>query len=443
MKKLKKILKFSSYTLGCKLNFSETSTIIRKVSKLKNFKKVDFNKFSDLCIINTCSVTEKPEKELIKIINSLKKKNSKIFIIVIGCYAQLQPKKISKIKEVDLILGNKEKFYLDNYINNFFLKKKKINKKFFCDKYEFKKYENSYSINDRTRSFLKIQDGCNYKCSYCTIPFARGLSRSDKIENVINNIKKIVKNGVKEIVLTGINIGDYNYVENKIKYNFLDLINKIENIKEIVRIRVSSIEPNLFSDEIINFFHKSKKFVQHFHIPLQSGSDEILKKMQRRYLSKFYFKKIEKIKKLMPNSCIGADVIVGFPGETKENFLETYNFIKNLPISYLHVFSFSYRKKTKAEKLYNNNVNNVLEKYKKERRKMLQILSEKKKRFFYEKQLNKMHNVLFEKENKKGWIYGYTENFIRVKSIWKKEKVNKIKYNIKLNKIDKDGIMIL
>ncbi len=422
-------MKVSLFTFGCKLNFAETSTISRKF-KSQGFDIVDFNSKADVYIINSCSVTENADKECKKIVKKIKNKNPNSIVGVIGCYAQLKPEEISNIDGVNVVLDAKEKFNIPEHINKIINKKQK-NLYIKSDIKTTKSFNSSYSINERTRSFLKIQDGCDYKCSYCTIPLARGRSRCDSIENIIKNINNIIDSGVKEIVLTGVNIGDYKYKN----YNFYGLLKEIEKINRNFRIRISSIEPNLVTTEIIKLISKSTKITQHFHLPLQSGSDTILKKMQRRYNTKLYLNKIKEIKKHLPDCCIGADVIVGFPYESEDLFLETYNFIKNSQISYLHVFSYSERENTKSTQL--------LEKQKKEtikkRSKMLRILSDKIKRKFYEENIGKTKEVLFETKNKEGNIIGFTDNYIKIEAKYDKSFENKI-IKHKLSEINKKQI---
>ena len=423
-------------TLGCKLNFTETSTISRSLSK-NGFILTPFNTKADFYIINTCSVTENADKKFRSFLNKAKKLNPKAKNIVIGCYAQLKPEEISKIPGVHLVLGANEKFNIVNYLDTLEVASKPIIHS--CNINEVNLYESSYSIDDRTRSFLKIQDGCDYKCSYCTIPLARGVSRSDNLINIFNNVKSISQNGVKEIVLTGVNIGDFGkgeFGDKKHKHTFLELIKALDQFDGINRFRVSSIEPNLLKNEIIDFISNSQKFVPHFHIPLQSGSDKILGLMRRRYQKELYRNKINSIKSKMKNACIGVDVIVGFPGETEDDFLETYNFLLNLNISYLHVFTYSERDNTESSKMDNN----VPIQVKARRSKMLRALSEKKKRIFYESQINKIKYVLFETENKSGYIYGFTENYIKVKIPWNPYLCNQI-IKVKLTEIDEEGFM--
>ncbi|WP_110477186.1 tRNA (N(6)-L-threonylcarbamoyladenosine(37)-C(2))-methylthiotransferase MtaB [Candidatus Karelsulcia muelleri] len=431
-----KKIKVAFYTLGCKLNFTETDTIINKFL-IKGYEYVKYISFADIYIINTCSVTNNAEKKLKKLVKIALKNNVNAFIVAIGCYSQVNPKKISLINGIDLIIGAKKKFKIINYLEN--LSKKKTAKIYYSDIKKSDLYFPSYSKLNRTRSFLKIQDGCDYKCSYCTIPKARGTSKSDEITNIIKYAKNVIKKGIKEIVLTGVNIGDFGK-NLKPKSNFLELMKAMDSFfyeKKIIRIRISSIEPNLLNDDIINFLLKSKIFVHHFHIPLQSGSDEILNKMKRRYSSNFFEKKIIKIKNLMPNACIGSDVIVGFPGEQEKNFIETYLFLSKLDISYFHVFSYSERINTEAISFSNS----IPQKIRYKRSKILRILSKRKKYNFYYKNINKKKKVLFEKKNKSGYIYGYTDNFIRTKTTWKSFLRNKIKKVTLLN-IDYLGNMI-
>jgi threonylcarbamoyladenosine tRNA methylthiotransferase MtaB len=415
----------SFHTLGCKLNFSETSTIARLMQE-KGFEKIAFDQGADVCVINTCSVTENADKECKQIVKSALAKNPETFIAVVGCYAQLKPDEISNIEGVDVVLGASEKFKLLNYIN---LSGKNTHTEIHnCEISEVNTFVDSFSIGDRTRSFLKVQDGCDYSCTFCTIPLARGKSRSDTIENAVANAKKIAASGVKEIVLTGVNLGDFGYgieIDNETKkrkeYTFLDLIQELDKIEGIERIRISSIEPNLLKDEVIEFVAQSKRFVPHFHIPLQSGNNEILSKMKRRYKRELYQDRVTTIKELMPNCCIGVDVIVGFPGETLEHFTDTYNFINSLDVSYLHVFTYSERDNTEAITLEGT----VDFAERKRRNKMLRILSAKKLRHFYEQHLNKEFTVLFEQENKNGFIHGFTENYIKIAHPFDTDLINK------------------
>ena len=419
--------KAAFYTLGCKLNFSETSTISRQLTDL-GFSKAEFNEGADVFVINTCSVTENANRECRRIIRKAKKISPSSTVIVTGCYAQLKPEAISCIDGVDMVVGANEKFNIPSLLKKFSSQTTEIHG---CSINNLN-YFSSYSLHDRTRSFLKIQDGCDYPCTYCTIPLARGKSRSDTISNIVKNAEEIAKNGIKEIVLTGVNIGDFKQEEMR----FIDLIKQLDQVNGIERYRISSIEPNLITDEIIDFVKDSKKFMPHFHIPLQSGSDNVLKMMKRRYNTKLYFEKIKKIQKAIPNVCIGADVIVGFPGETDLEFNKTLNFIKDLNISYLHVFSYSERENTKAILL-----DNKVDKPKRaERSKMLRILSSKLQRLFYKRFENTQQTVLFEKDNKDGFVYGFTENYIKIKIPFDNNLV-KNSTNVLLNEIDENLIM--
>ena len=426
--------KVAFYTLGCKLNFSETSTIARNFQN-EGFNRVDFEEIADIYVINTCSVTDNADKQFKQIVKKALKTNDKAFIVAVGCYAQLKPEELAAVDGVDLVLGATEKFKIQDYIND--LSKNDISKIHSCAIEEADFYVGSYSIGDRTRAFLKVQDGCDYKCTYCTIPLARGISRSDALENVLKNAFEISKKGIKEIVLTGVNIGDYGKGEfgnKKHEHTFLDLVKALDEVDGIERLRISSIEPNLLKNETIDFVSKSRTFVPHFHIPLQSGSNEILKKMKRRYLREVYTERVARIKEVMPHACIGVDVIVGFPGETDELFLETYNFINEMDISYLHVFTYSERDNTEAVEMSGVVPMNVRNK----RSKMLRGLSVKKRRAFYENQIGSNRTVLFESENKEGYIHGFTENYVKVKTPWNPELVNTV-HEINLTKIDEDG----
>ena len=435
--KEKKISSVALSTLGCKLNFSETSSISNNLEK-NNFKVVPFNQYADAYIINTCSVTENADNKFKVFVNKALKINPNAFVAAIGCYAQLKPKELLSVKGVDLVLGASEKFNIVNYLKNIDQDFSKLDHS--CNINDVKSFTETYSINSRTRAFLKVQDGCDYKCSFCTIPLARGKSRSNSIENVVKNVKEIISNGIKEIVLTGINLGDFGKQKSgnpKTKENFLKLIKTLDKIDGVERFRVSSIEPNLLTDEIISFISNSNRFVPHFHIPLQSGSDEILKKMRRRYKTDLYRSRVDLIRKLMPNASIGVDVIVGFPGETDEMFLETYDFINKLDISYLHVFSYSERENTKAIEL--DGV--VPKKTRNKRSKLLRLLSASKKISFYKKNIGTDYNVLFESENKNGLIEGYTENYIRVRKNWNKNLVGRIR-KVKIEKVDSEGYAV-
>ena len=428
--------KVAFYTLGCKLNFSETSTIARSFQE-EGFQKVEFNEYADIYVINTCSVTENADKRFKTIVKQAQKANEEAFIIGVGCYAQLKPEELAAVDGVDLVLGATEKFKITDYLHD--LSKNDFGEVHSCEIQEADFYVGSYSIGDRTRAFLKVQDGCDYKCTYCTIPLARGISRSDKLENVLKNAAEISGQGIKEIVLTGVNIGDYGKGEfgnKKHEHTFLDLVKALDEVKGIERLRISSIEPNLLKNETIDFVSDSSTFVPHFHIPLQSGSNDILKLMRRRYLRELYVDRVAQIKKVMPHACIGVDVIVGFPGETDEHFLETYTFLTELDISYLHVFTYSERDNTPAAEM--DGV--VSNKVRKKRSKMLRGLSAKKRRAFYESQLGTTHTVLFEGENKEGYIHGFTENYVKVKAPWNPELVNTL-HQIQLTEIDEDGMV--
>ncbi|MGJ8760288.1 MULTISPECIES: tRNA (N(6)-L-threonylcarbamoyladenosine(37)-C(2))-methylthiotransferase MtaB [unclassified Polaribacter] len=428
--------KVAFYTLGCKLNFSETSTIARNFVS-EGFNRVDFEEKADVYVINTCSVTDNADKRFKTIVKNALKKNDDAFLIAVGCYAQLKPEELAAVDGVDLVLGATEKFNVTSYIND--LTKNNVGEVHSCEISDADFYVGSYSIGDRTRAFLKVQDGCDYKCTYCTIPLARGISRSDTLENVIENAKEISSKGIKEIVLTGVNIGDYGKGEfgnKKHEHTFLELVKELDKVEGIHRLRISSIEPNLLRDETIEFVSKSDSFVPHFHIPLQSGSDALLKKMKRRYLTNTYTNRVTRIKEVMPNACIGVDVIVGFPGETDELFLETYNYLNEMDISYLHVFTYSERPNTEAVHLEGV----VPKKVRAKRSKMLRGLSAKKRRAFYESQLGNTLTVLFENENKEGYINGFTENYVKVKTPWNPELVNTL-HTITLTEIDEDGLV--
>ncbi|CAA0215185.1 tRNA (N(6)-L-threonylcarbamoyladenosine(37)-C(2))-methylthiotransferase MtaB [Tenacibaculum maritimum] len=428
--------KVAFYTLGCKLNFSETSTIARNFVN-EGFERVAFEEKADVYVINTCSVTDNADKRFKSIVKSALQKNDDAFVIGVGCYAQLKPEELAAVDGVDLVLGATEKFNVTSYIND--LTKNDIGEVHSCEIEEADFYVGSYSIGDRTRAFLKVQDGCDYKCTYCTIPLARGISRSDTLSNVLKNAKEISTKGIKEIVLTGVNIGDYGKGEfgnKKHEHTFLELVKELDKIDGIHRLRISSIEPNLLKDETIDFVSKSTAFVPHFHIPLQSGSDTLLKKMKRRYLRKVYTNRVHKIKEVMPDACIGVDVIVGFPGETDELFLETYNYLSEMDISYLHVFTYSERPNTEAIEMEGV----VPKKVRAKRSKMLRGLSVKKRRAFYESQLGNTLTVLFESENKEGYIHGFTENYVKVKTPWNPALINTL-HTVTLTKIDEDGIV--
>ena len=423
------------HTLGCKLNFAETSTIARQLTDA-GYDKVSFDDKADVYVINTCSVTENADRECKLHVKRAMKANPEGLVVIVGCYAQLKPEEISQITGVDLVLGAKEKFNILSYLDDL-EKSESEGVVHSCEIEETDFFIGSYSIGDRTRAFLKVQDGCDYKCTYCTIPLARGISRSDTIDNVLKNAKEIAARNIKEIVLTGVNIGDYGKGEfgnKKHEHTFLDLIKELDQVDGIERIRISSIEPNLLKDESIELVSKSKSFVPHFHIPLQSGSDDLLKKMKRRYLTKLYNNRVNKIREVMPHAAIGVDVIVGFPGETEGLFMETYNFLNELPISYLHVFTYSERENTEAAEM--DGAVPIPER--KRRNKMLRILSEKKKMSFYQTQLGQTLPVLWEHENKDGKMYGFTENYVRVQKDFDSASVNQIEF-LNLEKILSDG----
>lgn len=425
--------KVAFYTLGCKLNFSETSTISR-LFETNGYQKVEFHESADIYIINTCSVTDHADKKCRKVVKEALKYSPGAFVAIIGCYAQLKPKEISEIPGVDAVLGASEKFRLLELLGTFEKKEKAV--VLSTDIENAKDYYCSYSINDRTRTFLKVQDGCDYSCSFCTIPLARGNSRSDTIENIVKTAKEIAATETKEIVLTGVNIGDYGIINGSRTATFLDLIKELDQIEGIDRFRISSIEPNLLTDEVIAFVAQSKKFVPHFHIPLQSGCNKTLKMMRRRYKRELYEERVNKIKSLIPDCCIGVDVIVGFPGETNEDFLETYNFINNLDISYLHVFTYSERDNTDAlliKQVIPGNIRN-------DRSKMLRILSDKKRRLFYENHLGQSYQVLFEADIEDGMMHGFTQNYIRVTAKYDPVLVNEIR-TISLKSINDKGLV--
>ena len=416
----------SFYTLGCKLNFSETSTISRDLEE-EGYAKIDFELGADIYVINTCSVTDQADKKCRNIVRKALKYNPNAFIVVIGCYAQLKPEEISRIKGVDLVLGAQEKFNISNYLKDTVKKKKAVllNQPI----KNVKTFYPGYSVGDRTRSFFKVQDGCNYFCSFCTIPLARGKSRSGTISQTIDKAKEIGNSEVKEVVLTGINLGDFGHGT---KENFYQLINKLEELNSISRFRISSIEPDLLSEEIIEFVNSSEKFVPHFHIPLQSGSNFLLKKMRRKYNTDLYFSRIELIKKLMPHACIGVDVIVGFPGETEEEFNKTIDYIKSLPVSYLHVFTYSERANTNAPKM--NEI--VPMEIRRKRSKQLRILSLKLKLQFYNENIGYMGKVLFESKED-NFLIGFTENYLKVKIPFKPKMINTIQ-EVRIEKISSD-----
>lgn len=428
--------KVAFYTLGCKLNFSETSTISRLFENA-GFAKVDFEETPDILVINTCSVTENADKKCKQLVRRAKKINPEVYIAIIGCYAQLKPTEIAQIPGVSLVLGANEKFNIVEHLE--VLEKEKQNE----EQQAVVKFENikqttsfipSHSMGDRTRSFLKVQDGCDYFCTFCTIPLARGKSRNASISETVTEAQKIADTQIKEVVLTGVNIGDFGQGSDE---NFFELVKALDQVNGIDRYRISSIEPNLLSDEIIQFtLEDSKRFVPHFHIPLQSGSNRLLKAMRRKYLRELYVERVQHIKKLRPDCAIGVDVIVGFPGETDEEFLETVDFLKDLDVSYLHVFTYSERANTTAVKLGEAVPNQV----RAQRSKQLHILSDKKKRAFYESQVGTKRTVLFESEEDEGIMYGFTENYVKVKTAFNPDLVNQMQ-TVQLTEIDRDGIL--
>lgn len=429
------------HTLGCKLNFSETSAIARLMFE-KGFEKKEFSEPADVYVINTCSVTENADRECRSIVRAALSNNPAAFIAVIGCYAQLKPDEISSIEGVDVVLGATEKFRLLNYIH--FSGKQQHAEVHNCEISEADFFVGAYSSgagNDRTRSFLKVQDGCDYSCTFCTIPLARGKSRSDTIENVLQNARTIAANGVTEVVLTGVNTGDFGYGEyigddgrKRRQFTFLDLITRLDDLSEINRFRISSIEPNLLNNDIIDFVANSKRFAPHFHIPLQSGSNSVLKRMKRRYLKELYADRVARIRERMPHCCIGVDVITGFPGETDEEFRETYDFINQLDVSYLHVFTYSERDNTPAALMEHP----VPVAERKKRNKMLRILSAKKLRAFYEQQSSRPAEVIFEYENRAGFMHGFSQNYLRVKHPYDPALCNK-PVTVTLTGFDEEG----
>jgi threonylcarbamoyladenosine tRNA methylthiotransferase MtaB len=425
--------KVAFYTLGCKLNYSETSTIGR-IFQERGFEKVEFTDTPDIYVINTCSVTDNADKKCRKIVKEAQKHSPNAFITILGCYAQLKPKEIAEIPGVDAVLGAAEKFQLVDILEGFTKKDKA--EVYASPISEANTFHNSYSFGDRTRTFLKVQDGCDYSCSFCTIPLARGNSRSDTIENVVRSANEIAESGVKEIVLTGVNTGDFGLQDGTRVESFFDLVKELDKVDNIERFRISSIEPNLLKDEIIEFVAQSNRFMPHFHIPLQSGSNKILKLMRRRYQRELYADRVATIKALMPHCCIGVDVIVGFPGETEEDFLETYNFINGLDVSYLHVFPYSERENTLAPDMPGK----VTIKERNRRADMLRILSEKKKRYFYEQNIGREFTVLFEDDVKDGVMEGWTENYVRVAAKYDPILVNEMKH-VRLTGINAAGLM--
>lgn len=425
--------KIAFYTLGCKLNFSETSSIARKFEE-RGFQKVEFDQHPDIFIINTCSVTDNADKKCRKVVREAKSISPNSHIFVIGCYAQLKPEEITSIPGVNAVLGASEKFLLPDLLPDLL---KNSDPVALCSDIESATgYNSAYSLFDRTRTFLKVQDGCNYSCTFCTIPLARGESRSDSIENVLNIAREIAARDVKEIVLTGVNTGDFGIRDGVKQEKFIDLVRELDNINGVERFRISSIEPNLLTNEIIELVTESKKFAPHFHVPLQSGSNKILKLMRRRYLRELYQERVEKIKEAMPHCCIGVDVITGFPGETEADFLETYLFLNELDISYLHVFPYSERADTPAIQF----TDQIPIRERNDRAKMLRSLSEKKRRFFYEGQIGNIRKVLFEEDIENGQMSGFTDNYVRVSTKYDPVLVNEMKW-VKLGGINKEGFV--
>ena len=423
--------KVAFYTLGCKLNYSETSTIGRLFNDA-GFETVNFTDAADVYIINTCSVTENADKKCRKVVKEALKHSPNAYVTIVGCYAQLKPQEISEIEGVDMVLGAAEKFRIVEFISDLTKNPKAVIHNSPIE--ETNQFIASYSYGDRTRTFLKVQDGCDYSCTFCTIPLARGKSRSDLISNIVQQAEEIAASGVKEIVLTGVNIGDFGLRNGVREDKFIDLLKALDQVEGIDRFRISSIEPNLLTNEIIEFVATSKRFVPHFHIPLQSGSNKILGLMRRRYKRELYVDRVNTIKEIMPNACIGVDVIVGFPGETREDFLDTYNFLNELPISYLHVFTYSERENTPAAEMEGT----VPGSQRADRSKMLHILSDKKRRTFYQTQLGKSYPVLFEADHKEGFMHGFTSNYVKVKVKYDPVLVNELK-TIKLLEILPDG----
>lgn len=438
---MKATKKVAFYTLGCKLNFSETATIARSFVD-EGYERVGFEDQAEIYVINTCSVTENADQRFKSIVRQAQKKNPEGFIIGIGCYAQLKPSELASVDGVDMVLGASEKFKVTAYLNELLEQNQGVTSKAIvhsCSIEEADFYVGSFSIGDRTRAFLKVQDGCDYKCTYCTIPLARGISRSDTLENICRNAKEIVDRGIKEIVLTGVNIGDYGKGEfgnKRHQHTFYQLIEALDQVSGVARVRISSIEPNLLKAELIDFVARADKFVPHFHIPLQSGSDTLLKLMKRRYNRALYTDRIDLIRQKLPQACIGVDVIVGFPGETEALFLETYAYLSALDISYLHVFTYSERDNTAAAQMSDV----VPLKVRRKRSKMLRGLSVKKRRAFYEAQLGEVFDVLFEGENKLGYIHGFTQNYVKVKAPWNPSLVNTLR-RVRLDRIDEDGLV--
>ena len=425
------VKKVAFYTLGCKLNFSETSSIGR-IFKDGGYETTPFNSTADVYVINTCSVTEHADRKCRKVVKEALKHSPNAYITIVGCYAQLKPKEISEIPGVDMVLGAAEKFNILEHINDLTKNAKAVVHNAPID--ETHQFVSAFSIGDRTRTFLKVQDGCDYSCTFCTIPLARGASRSGSIESIVQQAEEIVRSGVKEIVLTGVNIGDYGVRDGKRQDRFVDLVKALDEVEGIDRIRISSIEPNLLTNEIIEFVAQSKRFVPHFHMPLQSGNNKVLAQMRRRYKRELYAERVNKIKSLMPNCCIGVDVIVGFPGETREDFIDTYNFLNELDISYLHVFTYSERENTIASQMEGA----VPGAQRSDRSKMLHILSDKKRRSFYESQLQSTGDVLFEGDEKDGYMHGFTKNYVKVRTLYDPLLVNEV-IPVRLMSISEQG----
>lgn len=422
------------YTLGCKLNYAETSAIARSLEK-EGFQRVDFGEQADLTVINTCSVTENADRETRSIVSRALRSNPDSQVVLTGCYAQLRPEEVGAIPGVDLVLGAQDKFQIARFLGNG--EKRTEAEVHSCAIEEVDQFIGSYSIGDRTRSFLKVQDGCDYKCTYCTIPKARGISRSDRLENVVQKATEIAAQGIKEIVLTGVNTGDYGKGEfgnKKHEHTFMDLLQALDRVSGIERIRISSLEPNLLHEEMVEFVARSHRFVPHFHLPLQSGNDEILGKMKRRYQRALYRERLEWIKEQMPDACIGADVLVGFPGETEQHFADTHQFLSDLPISYLHVFTYSERPGTEAVRM--DQV--VPMPQRKERNQRLRLLSEKKRNLFYRSHIGSQRRVLWEAKEKDGMMQGYTENYIRLHRPYDAQMINQIE-DVRVGPADEKG----
>jgi threonylcarbamoyladenosine tRNA methylthiotransferase MtaB len=421
--------KVAFHTLGCKLNFAETSAIARSFADA-GYGRVEIEEQPDVVVINTCSVTDQADKKCRHIVRKALNGNPNAFVAVIGCYAQLKPDEIAAIPGVDLVLGANEKFNLPDHVAQ--LEAKRPSGQVIAGHIkETKEFVPSYSTGDRTRTFLKVQDGCNYFCAFCTIPLARGRSRSASIQETLQQARNAIADGAKEIVLTGVNIGDFGTTNGE---TLLDLIQALDQLDGVERYRISSIEPNLLTDEIIQFVAGSKKFVPHFHIPLQSGDDEVLKAMRRRYLTDLYKARVETIRQAMPDACIGVDVIVGFPGETDAHFENTYSFLHELPVSYLHVFTYSERANTTALRIEDV----VPMELRHERNKRLRILSNKKRRAFYESQLGSTRKVLFEASEHEGFMHGFTENYVKIEQLFNAELINQVRY-VRLERISPDG----